>query len=39
VIPRLHVDLNANYRAKSFAELKGYNQDSLTFGAAARVAF
>jgi hypothetical protein len=39
LIPRLHFDVNANYRAQSFKALKGYNQDSLTFGAAARVAF
>ncbi len=41
VLPRLHLDVNANYRANSFAALKdkGYDTDSLTFGAAARVAF
>ncbi len=39
IIPRLHLDLNANYRAHTFKALKGYDQDSVTFGAAARVAF
>jgi hypothetical protein len=39
IVPRLHLDLNANYRADSFKALKGYDQDSITFGAAARVAF
>ena len=37
IIPRVHLDLNANYRAGSFKELEDYDQDSLTFGAAARV--
>ncbi|HEV8240729.1 MAG TPA: hypothetical protein VGS57_15290 [Thermoanaerobaculia bacterium] len=39
LVPRLHFDVNANYRADTFKGLKGYDQDSLTFGAAARVAF
>ena len=39
LIPRLHFDVNANYRANSFKGLKGYDTDSITFGAAARVAF
>ncbi|HXT22177.1 MAG TPA: hypothetical protein VN811_14845 [Thermoanaerobaculia bacterium] len=39
IIPRLHLDLNANYRADTFKELEDYDQDSLTFGAAARVTF
>lgn len=39
VLPRLHLDVNANYRADTFKELEGYDQDSITFGAAARVAF
>jgi hypothetical protein len=37
LIPRVHLDLNANYRAGTFEELEDYDQDSLTFGAAARV--
>jgi hypothetical protein len=39
LIPRLHFDLNANYRADTFKALEDYDQDSLTFGAAARVSF
>lgn len=39
LVPRLHFDVNANYRADTFKGLKGYDTDSLTFGAAARVAF
>jgi len=39
LVPRLHFDVNANYRADTFKGLKGYDQDSLTFGAAARVSF
>jgi hypothetical protein len=39
IVPRLHFDVNANYRADSFKALEGYDQDSITFGAAARVAF
>jgi hypothetical protein len=39
IIPRLHLDLNANYRADSFKELEDYDQDSITFGAAARLTF
>ena len=39
LVPRLHLDVNANYRASSFKGLEGYDTDSITFGAAARVAF
>jgi hypothetical protein len=39
IIPRVHLDLNANYRAGSFKELEDYDQDSITLGAAARVTF
>jgi hypothetical protein len=39
VIPRLHIDVNANYRADTFKALKDYDQDSITFGAAARLEF
>ncbi|HET9768373.1 MAG TPA: outer membrane beta-barrel protein [Thermoanaerobaculia bacterium] len=39
LVPRLHFDVNANYRAGSFKELEDYDQDSLTLGAAARVSF
>ena len=38
VLPRLHVDVNANYRANSFSELEDYDSDSITLGAALRVA-
>jgi hypothetical protein len=39
LIPRVHLDLNANYRAGTFEELEDYDQDSITLGAAARVSF
>jgi hypothetical protein len=39
VLPRLHVDVNVNYRANTFEGLEDYDRDSLTVGAAARVAF
>ena len=39
LMPRLHFDINANYRAGSFKELEDYDGDSLTLGAAARVSF
>lgn len=39
VLPKLHVDLNANYRANSFAALEDYDSDAITLGAAVRVAF
>ncbi|HEV8629045.1 MAG TPA: hypothetical protein VGV61_01925 [Thermoanaerobaculia bacterium] len=43
LVPRLHFDVNANYRANTFKDLrrgvKSYDTDSITFGAAARVAF
>ena len=39
VVPNLHVDLNANYRANTFSELEDYDSDAITLGAAVRVAF
>jgi hypothetical protein len=38
VLPNLHVDLNANYRANTFAALEEYDSDAITLGAAVRVA-
>ena len=38
VLPRLHVDLNANYRANTFSGLEDYDSDTITLGAAVRVA-
>ena len=38
VLPRLHVDVHANYRANTFAQLEDYDSDSITLGAALRVA-
>ena len=38
VLPRVHVDLNANYRANTFSELEDYDSDSITLGAAVRLA-
>lgn len=39
ILPNLHVDLNANYRANTFSELENYDSDAITLGAAVRVAF
>ena len=39
LIPRLHLDVNANYRSNTFSELREYDSDSITLGAAARLAF
>ena len=39
LIPRLHFDVNANYRADTFKELEDYDQDSITLGAAVRLEF
>jgi hypothetical protein len=39
LVPRLHFDINANYRANTFHGLHEYDTDGITFGAAARVAF
>jgi hypothetical protein len=39
LIPRVHLDLNANYRAGSFKELEDDDLDSYTLGAAVRVTF
>jgi hypothetical protein len=39
LVPRLHFDVNANYRANTFKQLEDYDGDSITFGAAARVSF
>ena len=39
LIPRLHFDINANYRADTFKELEDYDQDSITLGAAVRLEF
>jgi len=39
LIPRLHFDVNANYRAGSFKALEDFDQDSVTLGAAARLEF
>jgi hypothetical protein len=38
VLPNVHVDVNANYRADSFAALEDYDSDSITLGAAVRIA-
>jgi hypothetical protein len=38
VLPRLHVDLNANYRGNTFSALEDYDSDTITLGAALRVA-
>jgi hypothetical protein len=38
VLPRVHVDVNANYRANTFEGLEDYDSDSITLGAAVRFA-
>ena len=39
LLPRVHLDINANYRAEAFKELEEAETDALTFGASLRVAF
>jgi hypothetical protein len=42
LIPRLHLDVNANYRADTFEAIKtfrDYDRDSITLGAAVRLEF
>ncbi|HVS04329.1 MAG TPA: hypothetical protein VMT16_16310 [Thermoanaerobaculia bacterium] len=37
LLPRVHLDVNANYRADAFAELEEADTDAITLGAAVRV--
>lgn len=37
LLPRLHLDINANYRANAFEDLEDADTDSLTFGASVRL--
>lgn len=37
ILPRLDLDLNANYRFDSWSELEGYDSEVLTFGAVLRI--
>lgn len=37
LLPRLHLDINANYRAAAFEALDEYETDSLTIGASLRL--
>ena len=39
IVPKVHIDLNANYRANTFDELEEVDSDSITLGAAVRIAF
>lgn len=42
LLPKIHLDINANYRVDSFSELEDYGDyetDSITFGASLRFAF
>jgi hypothetical protein len=39
LLPRVHLDINANYRADAFKELEEAETDALTLGASLRVAF
>lgn len=37
LVPKLHLDINANYRADAFSELEEADTDALTFGASLRL--
>lgn len=37
LLPRLHLDINANYRANAFEDLEDADTDALTFGASVRL--
>ena len=37
LLPRLHLDINANYRAAAFDALDEYETDSITLGASLRI--
>ena len=39
LLPRLHLDLNANYRANAYRDLTDAELDAMTFGASLRFAF
>jgi hypothetical protein len=39
VLPRFYLDLNANYRAKAWSELKNADTDTVTLGGVVRVGF
>ena len=39
LVPRLHLDVNANYRANAFGDLGNVDVDTLTLGAQVRIGF
>lgn len=39
LLPKIHLDLNANYRAGAFEDLEEADTDALTFGASVRFSF
>jgi len=39
LLPKVHLDINANYRANSFSALDEADSDSITFGISARLSF
>jgi hypothetical protein len=39
LLPKLHLDINANYRANAFADLDEAETDAITLGAALRIGF
>jgi hypothetical protein len=39
LLPRFHLDLNANYRANAYRDLSDAEFDTMTFGASARFSF
>jgi len=39
LLPKLHLDLNVNYRANAFNQLDNAKTDAMTFGASVRIGF
>jgi len=39
LLPKVHLDINANYRANSFSALDDADSDAITFGVSARLSF
>ena len=39
LLPKIHLDINANYRAKAFQDLNQAKTDAMTLGASIRVGF
>ena len=39
LLPKLHLDINADYRFLNWEDLDNYDSDTITFGATVRVGF